>query len=131
MQTRVHRGIAVILMLCAVACSPKNRVSAAEEGPNSPQLAQGKQLFTTHCANCHALAADMTGPALRGADQRWPNRSLLYAFVRNSRAVIDTNAYAKQLFMAYNQTPMPPMPQLTDGDIERILRYANAKHPNQ
>jgi hypothetical protein len=71
----------------------------------------------------------MSGPALRHAVQRWPNKASLYEFVRNSSAVIDTNAYARQLYLQYNQTAMPAMPQLTNQQIDQIFDYvaANSK----
>src|ERR687894_579863 len=49
-------------------------------------LAQdGRALFQTNCASCHALNKDLTGPRLAGFQNRgpWSDRKQLYAWVHN------------------------------------------------
>lgn len=65
----------------------------------------------------------MTGPALRGVSNRWPDKALLYAFIRNSEAVIAVDAYARKLYLEYNQTAMNKHDDLSDADIAAILNY--------
>ncbi|TAD86544.1 MAG: cytochrome c [Bacteroidetes bacterium] len=113
--------IACIGVFCRSATAPQQSTVYT-----SAELEAGKQLFSSLCGNCHKINADMSGPALRGSLARWPNRALLYAFVRNSKSVVDTNAYAKGLYLAYNQTVMPAMPQLTDNQIDQIFAYVEA-----
>jgi mono/diheme cytochrome c family protein len=121
----------VFMVVCgaAVGCNNATTVEQQNLPVATAQQEAGKSLFTAHCANCHKINADMSGPALRHAVERWPNKATLYAFVRNSAAVIDTNAYARQLYLQYNQTPMPTMPQLTNQQIDQIFDYvaANSK----
>ena len=55
--------------------------------------AKGKSLFNTNCAACHQLDKKMTGPALRNVETRLSetaglDRTWLYAWIRNSNAVI-------------------------------------------
>jgi len=83
----------------------------------------GKKLFYAHCASCHMVNNEMTGPALKGVRSRWPDNELLYAFIRNSSEVIDKNTYARELWLEWNQTVMPPQPAITNADIEDILGY--------
>ena len=83
----------------------------------------GKKLFFTQCGSCHMVNKELTGPALKGVESRWPDKQLLYAFIKNSAAVIATDPYAKSLWQQYNQTPMPAHPDLTDEHIRSILDY--------
>jgi hypothetical protein len=66
---------------------------------------------------------DMTGPALKGVEDRWPDKEKLYAFIRNSEEVIRNDKYARELWLQWNQTAMLPHPDLKDEDIRAILDY--------
>lgn len=86
----------------------------------------GKALFKANCASCHNknMKADMTGPALGGVEERWESQELLYAWIRNSQAVIASgDAYAVNLYNQYNKSVMTAFPDLTDADIAEILLY--------
>ncbi len=83
----------------------------------------GKRLFYSNCASCHMVNKDMTGPALKGVESRWPDRQKLFSFIRNSEAMIGNDKYARELWLTWNQTAMPAHPNLTDTDIEYILVY--------
>ena len=89
----------------------------------------GKALFNTNCAACHQLDKRMTGPALRGVEARLAedqglDREWLNAWIRNSKAVVDSgDPYANQIYAEYNNSLMTAMPQLTDTDIDNILAY--------
>jgi mono/diheme cytochrome c family protein len=83
----------------------------------------GKKLFYAKCASCHMVNKDMSGPALKGVENRWPDKQKLYAFIRNSEAVIKQDKYARELWLQWNQTTMLPHPDLTDADISAILEY--------
>jgi hypothetical protein len=73
---------------------------------------------------------EMTGPALRGVENRWPDKNKLYAFIRNSEEIIKTDPYAHSLWMQYNQTPMNKQPDLTDAQIRQVLDYINSVSVN-
>jgi mono/diheme cytochrome c family protein len=115
----------VMIAACGqnAAPMPETRQPVADTRPVNEQ---GKKLFYTQCASCHMVNKEMTGPALRGVQQRWPDKKKLYAFIRNSQQVIATDAYSKQLWKTYNETLMPPHPDLTDKDIDDILEYIDA-----
>ncbi len=118
-------GWLAIATLCLVACAespaPAEPKSIAMENltPND----HGKKLFYTKCASCHMVNKDMTGPALKGVLERWPDQEKLYAFIRNSEDVIRNDKYARELWLEWNQTQMLPHPDLTDADIAAILDY--------
>lgn len=84
----------------------------------------GKALFTSNCASCHAVNKKLTGPALAGVEDRWPDKAKLHAWIHNSAKVIQSgDAYAVSLFNEYNKTSMTPFPQLSDKDIDAILAF--------
>lgn len=85
----------------------------------------GRTLFITNCASCHMIDKSLTGPALQGVEIRWHNRQLLYEFIKNSKAIIAKDAYAKRLFNDYNKVEMTAFPWMTDKQIELILNYIN------
>lgn len=90
-------------------------------------LDEGKAIFKGNCATCHNknMKDKMTGPALGGVEERWEGREeLLYAWIRNSQAVIATgDAYAVSLYKEYNNSVMTAFPNLTDDQIRNMLAY--------
>jgi len=94
-------------------------IAATDLAPNET----GKKLFYAKCASCHMVNKDMTGPALKGVEDRWPDKEKLYAFIRNSEEVIRNDKYARELWLEWNQTAMLPHPDLKDEDIQDILNY--------
>jgi cytochrome c2 len=119
----------VSLALLLTACSSNSEQTPEtqrEISATSTDHSEGKKLFYSKCASCHMVNKEMTGPALKGVETRWTDSALLYAFIRNSQKVIDSNAYAKKLWLQYNQTQMPPHEDLQDADIRKILDYVNS-----
>ncbi len=112
----------VLYSIFLFSCSGNNG-NSSETSVNAE--VDGEQLFKINCAQCHRPSEDFVGPALKNAGQRWKDRNLLYQFVRNSQSVIQRDEYAKALFEKYNQSPMLPLPNLTDKDIDAILTYCN------
>jgi mono/diheme cytochrome c family protein len=90
-------------------------------------LAQdGKQLFNAKCASCHAVDKNLVGPALKGVEERWADKDQLYAWVRNSAAVIKSGyPRAVAVYNEYNKVQMTAFPELTNADIDAILTYVN------
>jgi mono/diheme cytochrome c family protein len=87
----------------------------------------GKTLFQTNCASCHAIDKKVTGPALRGVEDRWPDKAKLHAWIRNNAAVLKSgDAYANALFLEYNKSSMTTFPTFTDKDIDAILGYVKS-----
>ncbi|HSC54331.1 MAG TPA: cytochrome c [Phnomibacter sp.] len=120
--------MAVVLMALA-SCGNTEQPAAETKTPiagASTAQDAGKQLFYAKCASCHMVNKELTGPALNGVESRWPDKEKLIAFIQNSEAVIATDAYARNLWMQFNQTPMPPHPDLTREQIQSILDYINA-----
>jgi mono/diheme cytochrome c family protein len=100
-----------------------NSSEKPKEIDNTVSVELGESLFKANCSNCHKRDEDFTGPKLRDVESKWPDKTLLYDFIRNSQDVISRNEYAKKLFEQYKQAPMLPFPQLTDKEIDAILNY--------
>ncbi|CAN5235186.1 c-type cytochrome [soil metagenome] len=85
----------------------------------------GKALFSQNCASCHAVHKQLTGPALAGVEDRWPNKDNLHAWIHNSAAFLKTgDPYATTLYNSFNKTAMTVFGnQLSDKDIDAILAY--------
>ncbi len=84
----------------------------------------GKTLFSTNCAACHAVHKRSTGPALAGVEDRWPDKAKLHSWIKNNQAFLKTgDVYANNLYNEYNKTAMNLFPGLSDKDIDAILAY--------
>jgi cytochrome c551/c552 len=90
------------------------------------QAQDGKAIFQAKCAACHAIDKNLTGPALKGVEDRWPAKEELYSWVRNSAALIKAgHPRAVAVYAEYNKIQMPAFPELKDADIDAILAYIN------
>lgn len=88
----------------------------------------GKELFKSYCATCHAkdMRSAATGPALGGSQERWGDDAALYAWIRNSQAMIaQGHPRAVELWNQYKPTVMTAFPNLTDDEIGSMLAYIN------
>ena len=72
----------------------------------------GKALFQTNCASCHAVGKKLTGPALAGVEGRgpWSDRKKLYAWIHNPAGFAKTDTYAANLIKEYNGILMTGFP---------------------
>jgi cytochrome c2 len=84
----------------------------------------GRALFSQNCASCHAINKQLTGPALAGVEDRWPDKIMLHAWIKNNQAVLKKGyPYAVDLYNKFNKTPMNVFTNLSDKDIDAILTY--------
>lgn len=112
---------------CGTVMPDENKAEAANRIRNP----EGYSLFLSNCASCHALDKNLTGPALRGVEERgpWTDRSNLYKWVVNPAAFIPKHAYTKELLQAYAGQVMPAFPQLTKDEVDAVFNYINAVQP--
>jgi cytochrome c551/c552 len=90
------------------------------------QAQDGKALFNQKCASCHAIDKALVGPALKGVEDRWDDKAMLYEWVRNSAAVIKKGyPRAVAVYNEYNKVQMTAFPELKNEDIDAILGYIN------
>lgn len=86
----------------------------------------GKAIFNQKCASCHAIDRNLVGPALKGVEDRWEDKAMLYDWIRNSAAVIKKGyPRAVAVYNEYNKIQMSAFPELKDAEIDAILVYIN------
>ena len=94
--------------------------------PANPQLTKldlSRQLFQSHCASCHGIGRDGTGPDLAYIallrDKKW-----LFHFTKNSLQLLASGEpYANCLYEQRNKTPMPLFPNLADADLDALYSF--------
>ncbi|SFU57723.1 Cytochrome c2 [Pustulibacterium marinum] len=103
------------------AASTEQAATSGTDAAGDP--ANGKKLFNSNCAACHALDKRMTGPALRGVGDKH-DKEWLYSWIHNSSALIKAgDADAVAIYEEFNQTQMTAFPQLSEADIDDIIAY--------
>ncbi|MBK7638352.1 MAG: cytochrome c [Saprospiraceae bacterium] len=115
------RLIAIMSILIWSALSISAQVSADA----------GKELFKANCAACHAkdMRSAATGPALGGSQALWGDDAALYAWIRNSQAMIKKgHPRAVELWNKYKPVVMTNFEKLTDDEIGSILAYVNGTY---
>ena len=106
--------IVTIFLFITLSSSIGNQVNAQD----------GKALFSQNCASCHAVNKKLTGPALAGVEDRWPDKKNLYSWIKNNAAFLKTgDPYAPKLSNGYNKTAMNLFPSLTEKSCDAILGY--------
>ncbi|RYZ46936.1 MAG: c-type cytochrome, partial [Chitinophagaceae bacterium] len=95
------------------------------------QAQDGKALFSANCATCHALDKALTGPALRGVNERgpWTDRANIVKWVHNPGGFIPTTDYTKSLAAQFNGQIMPSFPQLSAEEINAIFDWIKTAPP--
>jgi len=98
----------------------KNKAPAYTDQAHT--LAQGKQLFTTHCSSCHAMTEDGMGPRLGGITSI-QSEEMLLSFIKNPSKIIESgNARAVTLQRKYKQL-MPSYDFIETEKLRSILAY--------
>ena len=117
--------ISTLFLLVSCGNKSEKNISNAASNENNESSMNGEQLYKINCIQCHLPHKDFIGPAIAGVEDRWPDKKLLYEYVRNSQDVIKKDKYAADLFEKWKKTPMMPFPQLSDADIDAIFSYCN------
>jgi cytochrome c2 len=88
----------------------------------------GKRVFNSTCASCHQVQKDATGPALSGVTERspWKDLKKFYKYIREPES-FQKNKYIDSLRKTYGSNHMA-FPDLTDNEIEAILRYIKVEY---
>ncbi|MFZ1687167.1 MAG: cytochrome c, partial [Flavobacteriales bacterium] len=117
--SRVSSTLLSALFLLLFAASP----NASHAQKDEALYNAGEKVFKGNCASCHKPDADMTGPWLKGARARWEGKGDIYAWVKNSQAVVKSgNSYANELFAKWKNSVMTPQ-ALSNEDIDAALHY--------
>jgi mono/diheme cytochrome c family protein len=91
----------------------------------SANAADGEKLFKQNCSSCHAITnKKVVGPGLEGVEGRWPDKTMLYKWIKNSQEVIKSGyPYAVKIYEENGKAQMTAFPSLADADIDAILGY--------
>jgi mono/diheme cytochrome c family protein len=104
---------------------PKTQAAVATTQKIDPAVERGKKIFKANCTACHRLDKKLIGPPLyKIGDLRSLEWLKLWIKDNNAlRASGDKDAIA--IFEQYKGMPMTPFPQLSDQDIEDVVKYLN------
>lgn len=100
--------------------------SGSLQAQSAGNAANGKALFQANCTSCHAMDKELTGPALAGAVDRWPDIKQLHAWIKHNSGVIASGyPYATALVEKYKSkgamTDFNAV--LKDTDVDDIIAY--------
>lgn len=118
------KKLGIISLLSVVLAMFANPVLAAD----------GAALFKANCASCHKIDKPSTGPALKGAKERWASvgeGELIYEWVKDNGALRGTgkSKRAAAVFTEFKGANMQAFPGLSNEEIDAILDYADAWTP--
>lgn len=93
-------------------------------------VAEGRTLFKSKCASCHALDHDGTGPALT-PKMKELEESFLIPWIRNN-VELRASGNAQAIEAAkFSPSEMTAFPTLTDDQIKNIIAYAKEGEPKK
>ncbi|WP_371807801.1 c-type cytochrome [Lutibacter sp. B1] len=98
----------------------KTEVAATQE--IDPGVEEGKKIFKANCAACHKLEGKLIGPELlKITDKR--DHDWLKLWIKDNNALVASGDKLAKEVQESNPAAMTPFPQLTDQDIENVLKY--------
>ena len=95
-------------------------VAAAQEV--DPGVELGKALFKTNCAACHKLEGKLIGPELLNIEEKY-DAEWLKLWIKDNAALVASGDKQAIAASEYSPSAMTAFPQLSDEDIDNILKY--------
>jgi len=87
-----------------------------------PGVERGKQIFKVNCAACHKMEGKLIGPELfKITDKRDPE--WLKAWIKDNNALVASGDKLAKEVQDSNPAAMTPFPQLSDQDLDDLLKY--------
>ncbi len=93
-------------------------------------VVEGRTLFKSKCASCHALDNDGVGPAL-GPKAKSLELSYLIPWIKNNAALIASGNKQAIEASKFSPSEMTAFPTLTDEQITNIVEYAKVGEPKK
>ncbi len=87
-----------------------------------PGVARGKKVFKTNCAACHKLEGKLIGPPLLKIGEKY-EAAWLKLWIKDNAALIASGDKLAKTASEYSPIAMTPFPQLTDEDLDDLLKY--------
>ncbi len=119
----MRKSPAFLIALSILIALPSCAEVATNDTETFPERNSGERLFQNKCKSCHEIKVAQTGPALEGATNRH-DREWLRKFIRDSQGMVQAGDSAAQaLYKEWGQVIMTSFPELTDSEIDSILKY--------
>ncbi len=93
-------------------------------------VVEGRTLFKSKCASCHALDNDGVGPALT-PKMKELDESFLIPWIRNNAELIASGNKLAIEAAKFSPAEMTAFPTLTDDQIKNIIAYAKEGEPKK
>lgn len=87
-----------------------------------PGVERGKQIFKTNCAACHKLEGKLIGPPLLNIEDKY-EAAWLKLWIKDNIALVASGDKLAKTASEYSPIAMTPFPQLSDQDLEDLLKY--------
>ena len=87
-----------------------------------PGVERGKQIFKTNCAACHKMEGKLIGPPLLKIGDKYED-AWLKLWIKDNTALIASGDALAKTASEYSPIAMTPFPQLTDQDLDDLLKY--------
>ena len=90
----------------------------------------GKAVFISKCASCHAMGRDLTGPNLDGVETRWENTDQIKVWIKNYNTAIKAG-YPEAIkivnFAASSMTVFEG--SITEPELDAVVKYITEWEP--
>lgn len=87
-----------------------------------PGVERGKQIFKANCAACHKMEGKLIGPPLLKIGDKYED-DWLKLWIKDNVALIASGDKLAKIASEYSPIAMTPFPQLTDQDLDDLLKY--------
>ncbi|MDO9137218.1 MAG: cytochrome c, partial [Lutibacter sp.] len=87
-----------------------------------PGVERGKQIYKTNCAACHKLEGKLIGPPLLKIGDKYEDE-WLKLWIKDNAALVASGDKLAKIASEYSPIAMTPFPQLTDQDLDDLLKY--------
>jgi len=101
---------------------PVQEVAAAAPVEVDPGVERGKQIFKTNCAACHKMEGKLIGPELYKIGDKY-EVDWLKAWIKDNNALVASGDKLAKEVQDSNPALMTPFPQLSDQDLDDLLKY--------
>lgn len=111
---RVLRSIGIVLLAAGIF------------GVGETSAQDGEKLFNSYCGACHKVDKNLTGPALKGVQERWAGKEdLLYRWIKNPAEVKEEgDPYVNDLLKEWEpKSGLMNAQAVNDEEIDAILQY--------
>ncbi|MDD3722276.1 MAG: c-type cytochrome [Lutibacter sp.] len=102
--------------------APVAAAVVSESQEVDPAVERGKQLFKANCAACHKLEGKLLGPPLLHIENKY-KADWLKLWIKDNAALIASGDALAKTAAEYSPIAMTPFPQLTDQDLDDLLKY--------